>query len=352
MHYDIVIVGGGPSGSILARELGTRWKIAIIDKRKMRSEDSTHPRKPCGGLIAPDAQAYLAKMGLGVPHSVLSGPQIYAVRTLDFDNGLERSYHRFYTNINREQFDRWLFSLGSMQDSVDGFDGSIVSGITDEGSCYRVSLKDGRSFTAAFVVGADGANSLVRRLLCGHTPKVYVGLQEWFKSDFNQHYHSAVFDQRITDFYSWTIPKEDLLVIGTAIPVGCPDMNDRFASLKSKLRGKGFNFGDRVLRESCYIFRPMKTDDIFLGKGRIGLIGEAAGWISPSSAEGLSYGFRSALALAKAINEHGLTEKVIPCYRHHCRSLYWNLRYKWLKNPVMYRKFIRGVIMQSGLRAL
>lgn len=67
--------------------------------------------KCCGGLIAPDAQQMLAKFGLGVPKEVLQTPQLFAVRTIDFDNSLERYYQRHYINIDRYQFDKWLLSI-------------------------------------------------------------------------------------------------------------------------------------------------------------------------------------------------------------------------------------------------
>jgi hypothetical protein len=67
--------------------------------------------KCCGGFIAPDAQLILARFGLGIPKSVLLSPQLFAVRTIDFDNSLERYYQRHYINIDREEFDKWLISI-------------------------------------------------------------------------------------------------------------------------------------------------------------------------------------------------------------------------------------------------
>ena len=38
----------------------------------------------CGGLLAPDAGG-VGKMGLAVPTDVLVDPQLFLVRTIDFD---------------------------------------------------------------------------------------------------------------------------------------------------------------------------------------------------------------------------------------------------------------------------
>ena len=106
--YDIAVVGAGPAGAIFVKELAQArpdLKIAIIDGQ---SPDSA---KPCGGLLAPDAQKLLAKFDLVLPKSVLEDPQIFAVETIDIDQKLVRYYQRHYLNMDRYAFDRWLLSL-------------------------------------------------------------------------------------------------------------------------------------------------------------------------------------------------------------------------------------------------
>ena len=46
---------------------------------------------------------------MGVPKEVLVDSQLFAVRTIDLTNDRERLYQRFYFNMNRGKFDRWLF---------------------------------------------------------------------------------------------------------------------------------------------------------------------------------------------------------------------------------------------------
>jgi geranylgeranyl diphosphate/geranylgeranyl-bacteriochlorophyllide a reductase len=110
--YDVVIVGAGPAGSTLARLLAPRLRVLLVEKRRLldwRTQSS--PEKPCGGLLAPDAQAALAELGLGVPREILVGPQLFAVRAVDATSGLERHYPRSYLNVERGRFDAWLLSL-------------------------------------------------------------------------------------------------------------------------------------------------------------------------------------------------------------------------------------------------
>jgi 2-polyprenyl-6-methoxyphenol hydroxylase-like FAD-dependent oxidoreductase len=93
--YDIAIIGLGPAGATLARLLDKKYKIIAIDKR------NADAGKCCGGLLSPDAQKILAQFDICLPKEVLADPQIFSVKTIDLDNGLEQYYQRFYLNCGR-----------------------------------------------------------------------------------------------------------------------------------------------------------------------------------------------------------------------------------------------------------
>lgn len=66
--YDIAIVGSGPAGANLARLIGDKYRVLLIDKRDLENENPKNlSNKCCGGLLAPDAQKMIAKLGLGIP---------------------------------------------------------------------------------------------------------------------------------------------------------------------------------------------------------------------------------------------------------------------------------------------
>jgi flavin-dependent dehydrogenase len=107
---------------------------------------------------------------------------------------------------------------------------------------------------------------------------------------------------------------------------------------------------DNLKRNGAFIVRPVSTSQILLGQDNLALIGEAAGWISPTSAEGLSYAFRSALALAKSLEEN--SAHFLQAYARNSRSLFMNIRLKNLKAPFMYNPFLRKAAMKSGLLSM
>jgi choline dehydrogenase-like flavoprotein len=84
--YDIAIIGGGPAGATLARLIGNKYKVLLLEKRTFQEPLYYGFQKCCGGLIDPDAQKMLASFGLGLPKSAILSPQMFAVRTIDNDN--------------------------------------------------------------------------------------------------------------------------------------------------------------------------------------------------------------------------------------------------------------------------
>jgi geranylgeranyl reductase len=306
--YNIAIVGGGPAGSILAKLIGRKYKILLLDKRKHIDNRTASPEdKCCGGLIDPDAQRMLARFGLGVPKAVLLSPQLFAVRVLDMQNKLERYYQRHYINIDRKMFDRWMLSI--VPETCKIICGAVFKDYEETGKGVSIKFNfNGRDYTekAMMLVGADGAFSRVRRAgFAGRpSPRKYISIQQWFRADNPQSFYGAIFDSDITDFYSWTIPKEDMVILSSALKLG-KDACSRFELLKSRLSAYGFNFENPIRTNGAYLLRPDSLSQICTGAGRTALVGEAAGLISPSSAEGLSYAFKSSLALARVL-ENGI----------------------------------------------
>lgn len=162
-------------------------------------------------------------------------------------------------------------------------------------------------------------------------------------------YFSAIFDPDITDFYSWTIPKGEYMLVGSALKIGENPIS-KFELLKHKLESYGYNFHKVVKREGAFILRPNKTSNICIGNENIALIGEAAGWISPSSAEGFSYAFHSAYLAAESLN-HGLDNFSVH-YNRSCSSLKSNILLKNLKSPAMYNNTLRKIVMSSGIQSV
>ena len=351
--FDLAIIGAGPAGATLARLIGKSYKVLLVDKRSFFDVPGPFSAgKCCGGLLAPDAQRMLSELGLGLPKRVLQGPQLFVVKAIDIQQKLERYYQRHYINMDRQKFDSWLLSM--VPSNVDTRLNCRFKSYSSEEDFFKLKFVQGdRTYVekARILIGADGASSMVRSQTSygRFSPRKYIAVQEWVESSNSLPYFMSIFDKRITDYYCWTIPKGDYLVIGAALQ---PKKNtsEKFRWLKETLRSNGFQFGKTVWREGAYILRPMKTKHLFTCKDGIALIGEAAGWISPSSAEGISYAFRSACALAEALNitPDGFEKR----YRKKTRTLRRNISLKIMKSHFIFNPILRKIVMNSGLQSV
>lgn len=351
--YDIVIIGAGPAGSNLARLIGDKYKVLLLDKRDLENENPSNlSSKCCGGLLAPDAQKMIAQLGLGIPKDILVNPQLFAVRTIDITNHLERLYQRFYFNMDREKFDKWLVSL--IPSHVDKKFNAVFKNYIKLDKGYEITfIQNGRELTtkSRIIIGADGAYSKIRMSLKEEAPALnrYIALQEWYKVPSHIPYFTAIFDEEISDFYSWIIPKEHYLLLGAALkPKDEPKL--KFEVLKSKLMQLGFQLDNKVKSEAAYINRPTNISGLYTGRDNIAFIGEACGAISPSSAEGISYALKSSLYLSHSLDQ-GL-DGFLDRYTKNMQSMKLNLLMKNLKSPVMYQPSLRRLAMLSGFQSI
>lgn len=127
---------------------------------------------------------------------------------------------------------------------------------------------------------------------------------------------------------------------------------NNFKELKKIFLQKEFPFDEPIRYEACLVNRPVNLNEIVLGNENIFLIGEAAGFVSPSSLEGISYAMDSATILSDILNTDKNSKNIQESYRKACLGLKIKILAKIAKTPFIFNPKIRYLVMKSGLASL
>ncbi len=346
-YYDIAVIGAGPAGTVFAWELIKRIpdaRILLIDGQTKQNA------KPCGGLLSPDAQKVLAEFELTLPNAVLADPQIFSVHTIDLSARIARLYQRHYLNMDRLSFDHWLLSL--VPSNVSVLSGRCTQIERTDSFVLHVQNDHGtKEYRARSLVGADGASSIVRRQFFKGQPHKYVSIQQWFTGSAPAiPAYACIFDRATSDSCSWLIRKDNCTIFGGAFAKS--GSRKAFELQKQRLEQHlGVQFGKPIKTEACQVCSPRKMRDFITGRDGVYLVGEAAGFISASSFEGISSAMLSGRMLAKAFDPQS-PSKTARAYRLATRRLRFKLYGKTFKRKILCSPALRKVIMKSGVQSV
>lgn len=163
MDCDVLIVGGGPAGTITALALAESWPR--LAGRTLLVEATTHPRrKPCGGVISGRALAVVERLTGPLP----SVPSLL-VRHVEVRHGSQRRLHTLPQAgmaVDRVAFDAALMAA-VRRGPVTVRESTRLVGLERRSPGWVATLrgpKGATEITARLILGADGALGAVRRL--------------------------------------------------------------------------------------------------------------------------------------------------------------------------------------------
>jgi flavin-dependent dehydrogenase len=296
--YDSVVAGAGPAGVMAAYHAARRGSVLLLDASPLPRD------KSCGGMIHALTRDALAPYG-SIPDAIVLEPRSVNFRYVDWDRKVSKPTELTFLNVDRAGFDAWLVSL--LPGDVEVAGGTALTAVAQDGDGVRVTVRsaDGDlTIACANLVGADGARSAVRRALGASAGSNYVTLQDYLTLDGElPPFFDCIYARSLGDSfgYGYVMPKGAVAVVGSVFYPKTKrpwELQERFIDI---LRAQMPQLGASVKREACAALYLRSAADIVPGSGRVLLAGEAGGFMSPTSGEGISYAVRSGILAGSAI---------------------------------------------------
>jgi geranylgeranyl reductase family protein len=290
--HDVIVVGTGPAGAVLAYLLAKRGLDVLILER------ATLPRyKSCGGGVTWKAMQNLPFDASAVfEHKAVGGIVTFAgQQLLKAELGWPVAWL-----VMRDRFDHYLVQQAVIA-GARLIEGIKVVNVEDRRDRVVVISSEGE-LEAQLLAGADGVNSIVARSV-GLMPNREVGVALEAElavapASLEQQGAYATFDfGALQGGYGWIFPKRDHLSVGVfkAIPgkaVGLKKALEKFIASEAVL------IDPRILHLQGHEI-PLGGRTQTLHKGRVLLVGDAANLADPWMGEGISYAVVSARLAAE-----------------------------------------------------
>lgn len=306
-HCDVIVVGGGPAGSVLSLILGRLGYTVEL------YEQGVFPRdKPCGEGLLPPGVMLLSELGLSndVGGTPLGGVRYHVGgESVRAGFGLDAAGNQMHgLGLRRLSFDHALWNAAASTPGVLAKPGAPVTGPSVDRGRVNGIVVAGQKRHARLVVAADGSCSTMRRKLGIEqtVSPLRVGIRTHFIRDNDAEPLSdiQVFLGHGYELYVTPLPKGELLV--AALADGAPGKNlrkdfSRWLQKEACLAG----WLDGANQSSQFMGRAPLLKRVRHAAAPPGLIfiGDASQSVDPITAGGMSLALESAAHLGMHMKE-------------------------------------------------
>jgi geranylgeranyl diphosphate/geranylgeranyl-bacteriochlorophyllide a reductase len=304
----VAVVGSGPAGSCAAETLAKAGIETYLFERKLDNA------KPCGGAIPlcmvnefdlpPEIiDRRVRKMKMISPSNrevdinlVNEDEYIGMCRREVLDGFLRDRAAKLGANLINATVHKLDFPINNTDPYTIHYVDHTESGAQGIAKTLKVDL----------IIGADGANSRIAKEMDAGDYNYAIAFQERIRlpddkmAYYNDLAEMYVGDDVSTDFYAWVFPKYDHVAVGTGtMQVHKASIKQLQAGIRARAARK--LAGGQIIKVEAHPIpehpRPRRV------VGRIALIGDAAGYVTKSSGEGIYFAAKSGRMCAETIVE-------------------------------------------------
>jgi geranylgeranyl reductase len=304
----VAVVGSGPAGSSAAETLAKAGIETYLFERKLDNA------KPCGGAI-PLCMVSEFDLPPEIIDRRVRKMKMISPSNVEVDINIEKE-HEYIGMCRREVLD------GFMRDRAAKLGAKLINGTvhkleipTNNSDPYTLHYADHsggslegtpKTLKVDVVIGADGANSRVAKAIDAGDYNYAIAFQERIRlPEDKMAYYEDLAEMYVgndvsTDFYAWVFPKYDHVAVGTGtMKVNKADIK----KLQAGIRARAANrlAGGEIIKVEAHPIpehpRPRRV------RGRVALVGDAAGTVTKSSGEGIYFAAKSARMCAETIVE-------------------------------------------------
>jgi len=314
----VAVVGSGPAGSSAAETLAKAGIETYLFERKLDNA------KPCGGAI-PLCMVSEFELPPEIIDRQVRKMKMISPSNVEVNIGETLKDGEYIGMCRREVLDSFLRNraekLGAklINGTVHGID--LPQNNTGAYTLHYADHSNGtlegtaQSLQVDLIIGADGANSRVAKAIDAGDYNYAIAFQERIRlpDDKMEYYQDLaemyVGDDVSTDFYAWVFPKYDHVAVGTGtMKVHKADIKKLQAGIRARAAKR--LEGGKIIKVEAHPIpehpRPRRV------VGRVALVGDAAGYVTKSSGEGIYFAAKSGRMCAEAIVEFSNKGQTIP----------------------------------------
>ena len=350
--YDVIVVGGGPGGSVAAKRCAQSGLKTLLLERKKLPRD-----KVCSGMVmGPWANDIIQQEFGTIPLEVLVDPYQLSGHMMHVPGTQPQRILCKTPLAWRKDLDFWMIQM-ARKDGVEIWEGAKVIEVSQKAGACTVTMMPGKTpqeLKSRFVIGADGGASAVRKSL-------FPLLKVQYAVPMRECYNGALDLEK--DYFHWFFPKcrsrprfglnhkgDCFLIEGS----GIKELRNEINQILVKY---GFNTKNKAIwKDGCLIPRlheALLSGSFSPAKGNILLIGDAAGLLFPITFEGIGTALKSGIlaadSVARSVKEGS---KVAGIYLQEIKSILKTIRSLHSWNKILEQEATKGVAdLSKALKA-